>query len=142
MIKGLRPVQEGFAVPMHENAYETWSRIPGAFVRGVWRTVRTSPSALGQQPRQIGLNHDDNMIFSISPRECWYFPLKIQISCSKRQSFRVLLPLLRHVVLLSDGNSLKILVVLVTRYLTPTCVLSAPDGPHVGPTNLAIRDRG
>ena len=23
----------------------------------------------------------------------------------------------------------------------PTCVLSAPDGPHVGPINLAIRER-
>ena len=23
----------------------------------------------------------------------------------------------------------------------PTCVLSAPDGPHVGPMNLAMRDK-
>ena len=44
------------------------------------------------------------MTFSISPRECWYSPLKIRLSCSKREPFRVLLPLLRQVVPLSDGN--------------------------------------
>ena len=49
MLKGLRPVLEGFVVPMHEGAYETGSQIPRALARGIWRTVRTSPSALGQQ---------------------------------------------------------------------------------------------
>ena len=69
-IKGLRPVLEGFVVTMHEGACETGSQIPRALARGIWRTVRTSPSALWQQTRQIGLNHDYNMTFSISPREC------------------------------------------------------------------------
>ena len=49
--KGLRPVLEGFVVPMHEGACETGSEIPRALARGIWRTVRTSPSALGQQTR-------------------------------------------------------------------------------------------
>ena len=49
LLKGLRPVLEGFVVPMHEGACETGSQIPRALARGIWRTVRTSPSALGQQ---------------------------------------------------------------------------------------------
>ena len=47
--KGLRPVLEGFVVTMHEGACETESQIPRALARGIWRTVRTSPSALWQQ---------------------------------------------------------------------------------------------
>ena len=49
VFKGLRPVLEGFVVPMHEGACETGSHIPRALARGIWLTVRTSPSALGQQ---------------------------------------------------------------------------------------------
>ena len=48
-IKGLRPVLDGFVVTMHEGACETGSQIPRALARGIWRTVRTSPSALWQQ---------------------------------------------------------------------------------------------
>ena len=43
LLKGLRPVLEGFVVPMHEGACETGSQIPRALARGIWRTVRTSP---------------------------------------------------------------------------------------------------
>ena len=96
LFKGLRPVLEGFVVTMHEGACKTGSQI--------WRTVRTSPSALWQQTRQIGLNHDYNMTFSILPLECKFSSIKIRISCSKREPFRVLLPLLRHVVPLNDRN--------------------------------------
>ena len=49
LFKGLRPVLEGFVVTMHEGACETGSQIPRALARGIWRTVRTSPSALWQQ---------------------------------------------------------------------------------------------
>ena len=49
LFKGLRPALEGFVVPMHEGVCETGSQIPRALARGIWRTVRTSPSALGQQ---------------------------------------------------------------------------------------------
>ena len=56
------------------------------------------------KPRQIGLNHNYNMTFSISPRESLYSPFKIRIWCSKREPFHVLLPLLHHVVPLNDGN--------------------------------------
>ena len=44
------------------------------------------------------------MTFLISPHGCQYFPLKRRISGSKREPLRVLLPLLRHVVPLNDGN--------------------------------------
>ena len=49
IFKGLRPVLEGFVVTMHEGACETGSQIPRALARGIWCTVRTSPSALWQQ---------------------------------------------------------------------------------------------
>ena len=45
-------------------------RNPRVLPREFCRTLRTSPSALWQQTRQIGLNHDYNMTFSISPHEC------------------------------------------------------------------------
>ena len=48
MVKGLRLVLEGFIVTMHEDACETRSQIPRALARRIWRTVRTSPSALWQ----------------------------------------------------------------------------------------------
>ena len=104
--KRLRPVLEGFVVTMHEGVCETGSQIPRALARGIWRTVCTSPSALWQQTRQIGLNHDYNMTFSIAPHthECQYSPLKIRTSCSKWEPFCELLPLLLHVVPLNDGN--------------------------------------
>ena len=53
VFKGLRPVLEGFVVTMHEGVL-----FAQAWVHG------------DNQPRQIGLNHDYNMTFSISPREC------------------------------------------------------------------------
>ena len=70
LVKGLRPVLEGFVVTMHEGACETGSQIPRALARGIWRTVRTNRVHCDNKPRQIGLNHDYNMTFSISPREC------------------------------------------------------------------------
>ena len=70
MFKGLRPVLEGFVVSMHEGVCETGSQIPRALARGIWCTVRTSLSALGQQTPTDLINHDYNMTFSISPREC------------------------------------------------------------------------
>ena len=42
LLKGLRPVLEGFVVTMHEGACETGSQIPRALAQGIWRTVRTS----------------------------------------------------------------------------------------------------
>ena len=47
--KGLRPFLEGFVVPVHDGAWETGSQIPRANALRIWRTVRTSPSALRQQ---------------------------------------------------------------------------------------------
>ena len=56
IFKGLRPVLEGFAVPMHEGACETGGQIQRAL--GVhW----------DNKPRQIGLNHDNNMTFQFHP---------------------------------------------------------------------------
>ena len=48
MLKGLRPVP-GFVIPMHGGACETGSQIPRSLARGIWCTVRTNLSALGQQ---------------------------------------------------------------------------------------------
>ena len=47
--KGLRPVLKGFVVKMHEGTCETGSQIPRALARGIWHTVRRSPSASWQQ---------------------------------------------------------------------------------------------
>ena len=58
-------------------------------------------------PSRAGLNHDYNMTFLISPHGCPYSPLKWRSSRSKREPFRVLPPLLRHVVPLSDGKLLS-----------------------------------
>ena len=62
-VKGLRPVLEGFVVPMHEGACETRSQIPRV------RDVLFAQARVhwDNKPRQIGLNHDYNMTFSISP---------------------------------------------------------------------------
>ena len=46
IFKGLRPDLEGFVVTMHEGACETGSQIPKPFGRGIWRTVRTSPTPI------------------------------------------------------------------------------------------------
>ena len=35
VLKGLRPVLEGFVVTMHEGACETGSKIPRALARGI-----------------------------------------------------------------------------------------------------------
>ena len=65
------------------------------------------------------------MTFLISPQGCPYSPLKWRSSRSKREPFRVLLPLLRHVAPLSDGKLMshnavvKGRSVLVTWYLEP-----------------------
>ena len=56
------------------------------------------------KPRQIGLNPDYNMTFFISIRECWYSQFKFRVRYSKREPFRVLLPLLRHVVPINQGT--------------------------------------
>ena len=57
-IKGLRLVLEGFVVTMHEGACET-----GFDVLFVQARVHCD-----NKTQQIGLNHDYNMTFSISPR--------------------------------------------------------------------------
>ena len=49
MLKGSRPLLEGFVVTMHEGAWETGSQIPSLSGRGIWCTVLTSPGALWQQ---------------------------------------------------------------------------------------------
>ena len=75
--KGLRPVLEGFVVTMHEGACETESQIPRALARGILLTPEGFDVLFAQarvfcdsKPRQVGLNHDYNMTFPISPREC------------------------------------------------------------------------
>ena len=70
MFKGLRPVLEGFVVPMHEGVCETESQIPRALTRAIWLLFAQARVDWDNKPQQIGLNYDYNMTFSISPREC------------------------------------------------------------------------
>ena len=55
MIKGLRPVLEGFVATMQEGACETGSQIPRALARGIWRTVRTREREREREIKFIGL---------------------------------------------------------------------------------------
>ena len=49
-IEVLRPVLEEFIVRIHEGACETGSQIPRALARGIWRTIRTSPTCVTRTP--------------------------------------------------------------------------------------------
>ena len=98
MFKGLRPVLVGFVVTMHEGACKTGSQIAGFDVLFAQAQVHCD-----NKPRQIGLNHNYNMTFSISPHEFYYLHVKAHM-CSKWEPFHVLLPLLCHVVPLNDVN--------------------------------------
>ena len=49
LFKDLRPVLEGFDVTLREGAWEAGIQIARPWGRGIWRTVRASPSALWQQ---------------------------------------------------------------------------------------------
>ena len=125
LLKGLRLVLDGFVVTMHEGACETGSQIPRALARVLFPQAQVH---WDNKPRQIGLNPDYNMTFSISPRVCLYSSLKIRISYSKREPFRVLFPLLRHVVPLNDGNCRLTIPVIKGR-----CARDAlPHAFHIG----------
>ena len=52
--------------------------------RGIGRTVRTISNALWQQTRQVGLNHDYDMIISILPLSCLYSPLRANMVLEAR----------------------------------------------------------
>ena len=93
MLKRLRPVKKVFCHNAHGRVRNRESNPEAA------RLFAQVRGHCDNEPRQIGLNHNYNMIFSISPCECQYSPLKIRIWCSKREPFRVFLPLLRHVEL-------------------------------------------
>ena len=98
VIKGLRRVLEGLVVTMHEGLCEQYVKFDFLFTLTFVH--------FDNKPRHV-LNNDYNMTFqyhSISPYECKYSPLKIRILGSKRELFRVLLPLLRHVMPFKYGN--------------------------------------
>ena len=65
---------------MHEGACETRRQIPRPLAKGFGVLFAQARVHCDNRPRQIGLNHNYNMTFSISPRECQYSPLKIRIS--------------------------------------------------------------
>ena len=67
LLKGLRPVLEGFVFTMHEGACETGSQIPRLLSRGIWRTVCTSLSALNGTP-----NRTLKLIFWYQKMIFWY----------------------------------------------------------------------
>ena len=76
---------------------------PDGVARGIGVLFAQARVHCDNKPRQIGLNHNYNMTFLISPHGCPYSPLRWRSSRSKREPFRLLLPLLRHVAPLSDG---------------------------------------
>ena len=82
----------------------TGSEIPRTLGQGVWRIVRTSPSALWQQT----LTHwSQSRLWHGILNSTWWMlllSLKIRIRWSKLALFRVLIPLLRHVMHINDGN--------------------------------------
>ena len=104
---GFRPALRGFVVTMHEGACETGSQIPTALPEGFDVLYAQARVHCDNKPRQIGLNHNYSMTFLITPHGCPYSPLKWRSSRSKREPFRMLLPLLRHVAPLSDGKLLS-----------------------------------
>ena len=72
----------------------------------------------GLRPVLEGFNHDYNMHLKCRPVN-----IQIRVLCSKREPFRVLLPLLRHAVPINNGNC----------HLTIPIVMGRCDGgalPH------------
>ena len=67
----LRPVPEGFVFKMQEGVSEKGSQILRPKGRGISRTVRTSLDIVTTNTSRTGLNQDNNMTFSISPRKCY-----------------------------------------------------------------------
>ena len=61
--------------------------------RGIWLSLRTNRVHCDSKPLQNQFNHNYDMTLSISPRECQYSLPKIRIWCSKREPFRVVLPI-------------------------------------------------
>ena len=88
--KELRPDVEGFVVIMDETEG--------------FDVLFSSEYIVTTDPSRTGLNHDYNMTLFISPDECEYYPLKMRIWGLEWESFRVLLSLLRHMVLLNNGS--------------------------------------
>ena len=89
----------GFVVTMHEGACETGSQIPRPIGRGIWCTVRTSPNTLWQQtPPELVLITIITWHFSFQPVDV------SNLSVKGAYVLEALLPLLRHVVPLNDGN--------------------------------------
>ena len=88
MLKGLRPVLEGFVVTMHEGTCETGSQILRLISQGIWRTVHTSPSALWQQtppePHFSGAN-ELNQLFLL----CSLFRLQYEARNKKKEQKEV-----------------------------------------------------
>ena len=60
------------------------------------------------KPRQIGLDHDIHMTFSISPHGCYHALFKLQIWRSESEPFRVVLLMLRHVVDRNNDESCRL----------------------------------
>ena len=85
---------------MHEGTCEQEVKSQGLYAKGFDALHLQARLHFDNKTRQISLDHDYNMNFLIAPleSECQYSPLKIQIWCSKQETFRMLLPLLRHVI--------------------------------------------
>ena len=97
IIKGFRPVVEGFVITMHKDGckkQEVKFDILFAQARVHWDNKHW----------QISLNHNYNITFIISLYKCEYSALEIWILCSMREPIHMLLPLFSLVVPLNDRN--------------------------------------
>ena len=125
IVKGLRPVLEGFVVTMHEGRCETESHIPRALARGIWRTVRTSPSVLWQQnPNRSVLITIITWHFQFRPVNVSILHLKYDYRARSESRFACYshcyvtwYPLMTGIVASQCPSARD--AVLVTRYLTP-----------------------
>ena len=85
---------------MHSSLREQYTKSIGLAAFGFYPYSTRALMHCDNKSRQIGVNYDYDMLFSNSPRECWYYSLNIQIWFSKRWASRMLF----HVVPLKDGN--------------------------------------
>ena len=125
VVKGLRPVLEGFVVTMHEGACETGSQIPRALALGIWRNCSHKPECI------VTTNPDRSVLIPIITWHFQFRPVNVSIlhlkyDCRARSESRFACyshcyvtwyPLTTGIVASQCPSARD--AVLVTRYLTP-----------------------
>ena len=129
IIKGLRPVLEGFVVTMHEGACETGSQIPRALARGV--SPRDLTHCSHKPECIVTTDHDRSVLITIITWHFQFFPVNVSILHLKydyrarsesrfagySHCYVMWYPLTTGIVASQCPSARD--AVLVTRYLTP-----------------------